>query len=98
MVKRFGWILLAVGLTTFEAWTVFSQLGPLNFESAPILFPLVIIAFTASGLGGWWMLFKIFRCEKHVFPVILVPLLIPNSFLWYYFERITPRRREQPAA
>ena len=97
MMRRFVWILLAVGLTTFEAWTVFSQLGPMNFGNAPILFPLIIIAFTASGLGGCWMLLKIVRREKHIFPIILVPLLIPNSFLWYYFERTTPGRREQPA-
>lgn len=92
MVKRFVWILLAAGLTTFEAWTVFSQVGVVNFENAPILFPLIIVAFTASGLGGCWMLLKIVRHEKHIFPIILAPLLIPNSFLWYYFERVMPGR------
>jgi len=41
------------------------------------------------------MLFKIVRHEKHTFPLILVPLLIPNSFLWYYFERVTRSRQQQ---
>ncbi|MGB8524845.1 MAG: hypothetical protein WCD43_17920 [Candidatus Acidiferrales bacterium] len=96
-MKRYGWILLAVCLTGFEVWAVFARSGPMNLENHPILFPLILVAFTGSGLGGWWMLFKIVRHEKHVFPVILVPLLIPNSWLWYYFERITPRRRQEPA-
>ena len=97
MMKRFGWILLAVCLTGFEVWAVFSRLGPVNSADHPVLFPSILLAFTASGLGGVWMLFRIVRHEKHVLPVILVPLLIPNSFLWYYFERIVPNRREQHA-
>lgn len=89
-MKRCGWILVALGLTCFEGWAVFSRSEQMNFANYPVLFPSILVAFTASGLGGWWMLFRIVRHEKHMFPVILVPLLIPNSFLWYYFERMTP--------
>lgn len=38
------------------------------------------------------MIFKILRQEKHIFPIILVPLLIPNSFLWYYFEVVRHKK------
>jgi hypothetical protein len=92
-MKRLGWILVAICLTGFEAWSIFATSGPVNFANHPILFPFIIFAFTGSGLGGCWMLFKIVREEKHVFPVILIPLLIPNSFLWYYFERLGPGKR-----
>jgi hypothetical protein len=89
-MKRYAWILLAVCLTGFEVWVVLAPLGPLNFDNHPLLLSLILGAFTASGLGGWWMLFRIVRKEKHLFPLILIPILIPNSFLWYYFEKISP--------
>jgi len=88
-MKRYAWLSIAVCLTGFEVWAVFgsSEIGPMNFGNHPALLSLIIVAFTVSGLGGWWMVFKIVRYEKRVFPVILLPFLVPNSFLWYYFER-----------
>jgi hypothetical protein len=88
-LKRCGWIVIAFCMTMLEIWAIFSRLGPMNFANQPILLALIISTFTASGLGGCWMLFRIVRHEKHLFPLVLVPLLIPNSFLWYYFERST---------
>ncbi len=79
-MKRYGWVLLAVCLTSFEVW-VFLRSGPMNLASYPILFPLTLVAFMSSGLGGWWMLFKIVRYEKNLFPIILVPLLNPEFVL-----------------
>ncbi|HKV05074.1 MAG TPA: hypothetical protein VJO53_08215 [Candidatus Acidoferrales bacterium] len=96
-MKRLGWISLSICLTAFEVWAVLGTPGHVGFDNHPFLFPLIIATFTVSGLGGWWMLFRIVRHEKRVFPMILVPLLVPNSFLWYYFERIAQQRWEQPA-
>ena len=95
-MKRYLWLLLAGCLTSFETWAVFTESGPMNFANHSILFPLILVSFAASGLGGCWMLFSVIRREKHVFPVVLVPFLIPNSFLWYYFERVMPKKPEQP--
>jgi hypothetical protein len=80
MMKRFGWILLAIGLAGFEVQTVFSPPGPMNFDNNPIFFlrssrPL------PYRVGGCWMLFRNVRHEKNMFPAIFVPLLISNSFL-----------------
>ncbi len=94
-MRRFYWILLAICLTAFELWAVFAPTKPMNFQNQPILLPLIISAFVTSGLGGWWMLFKIVRHEKQVFPIILVPFLIPNAFLWYYFEVLVPKKELQ---
>lgn len=94
-MKRFGWICGAICLTVFEFWAVFSRTDPMNFDNHPILLGLILGAFTASGIGGWWMLFRIVRKERHIFPIILVPLVIPNSFLWYYFEIVMQRRTDQ---
>jgi hypothetical protein len=91
-MRRYGWISLAVCLTGFEVWAVFVPIGPMNLSNSPILLPLIVAAFTASGIGGWWMILKILRQERHIFPIVLVPLLIPNSFLWYYFEGVGPKK------
>ena len=84
------WISLAICLTAFECWAVFAPTGPIDSNNHPFLFPLVIGAFAVSGIGGWWMLLRILRKESRVFPRILLPMLVPNSFLWYYFEVVAP--------
>jgi len=70
---------------------VFGSSGPMGFDNHPVLLSLIISAFTVSGLGGWWMLYRIVRHEKRLLPLIIVPILIPNSYLWYYFERVKPK-------
>lgn len=92
-MRRYVWVSSAICLTGFEVWAVFASPSPINFDNHPILLSSIILAFTVSGLGGWWMLFRIVRHEKRVFPLILVPLLVPNSYFWYYFERVTPKGR-----
>ena len=95
-MRRSGWMLVTMCLTGFELWAVFEPTTPMSLHNQPILFSLILSAFTASGIGGWWMLLRILRRGRPIFPIILVPLLIPNSFLWYYFERVKPRaKREQ---
>jgi hypothetical protein len=69
-------------------------MGP---DNHPVLFFSILLLFGVPGLGGLWVLFRIVRYEKRLFPIILVPLLISNSFVWYYFERIVPRGRKQPS-
>jgi hypothetical protein len=89
-MRRCAWILLAVCLTGLQAWVVFAPTPPINPDNHPILFFSSLLLFGAPGLGGLWVLFRIIRDEKRLFPIILIPLLIPNSFLWYYFERAKP--------
>ena len=93
-MKRLAWILVAVCLSAFQIWgIIFSPSGPINFDNHPVLLGCMIAAYAGSGLGGVWMLFAIIRYERRIFPVILIALFIPNAFLWYYFERIRPRKR-----
>ena len=90
-MRRLIWISLAFALTIFQFWAVLAP-GPVPINNHPIRLMLTLVLFWGSALGGLWMLFMIIRHEKRVFPIILVPLCIPNSFLWYYFERVMTRR------
>jgi hypothetical protein len=92
-MKRVGWILLAVSLTALQVLVVFAPTPPMNFDTHPILLSAILALFLGPGLGGVCMVFRIIRYERRLFPVILVALLIPNSFLWYYFERVRPERQ-----
>jgi hypothetical protein len=65
----------------------------MNFDNHPVLLPAILMLFGAPALGGWWMIVMIIRYEKRVFPLILVPFLIPNAFVSYYFARVRPERR-----
>jgi len=94
-MKRYTWILAAVCLTGLQLSVVFAPTPAMDFDTHPFLLSAVLLLFGAPALGGVWMLFMIVRHEKRLFPLILVPLLIPNSFLWYYFERIRPGRRTE---
>jgi len=78
--KKYVWIVLTLCLTGFEFWAVFAPTGPMKFQNRPVLFPFILGAFGSSGIGVWWMLLRILRKERRIFPIILMPLLIPNSF------------------
>ena len=92
-MNRWAWILLAVCLTGLQLAAIVAPTPPMNFDNHPILLSAILVLFAAPALGGWWMIFTIIRHEKHILPMILVAFLIPNSFLWYYFERIRGKRR-----
>jgi len=36
------------------------------------------------------MMYMSIRYEKKPLPFVLLALLIPFTFLWYYFERVRP--------
>jgi hypothetical protein len=92
-MRRYGWILIIICLTGLQLYVMFAPTGPMNFDNHPFLLPAILVLYAAPALGGWWMIFMIIRYEKRVFPLILVPFLIPNAFVWYYFARTRSKRR-----
>jgi hypothetical protein len=44
-------------------------------------------------VGTFWMAYMTIRYEKNPFPMLLLAFLIPFTFLWYYFERFRPTKR-----
>ena len=96
-MRRAGWILAAVGLSALQLWVIFTPTPPMDLNTHPILFSSILLLFGGPAVAGLWVLVRILRYEKRPFPVILIPLLIPNSFLWYYFERIKPSNEAKAA-
>lgn len=83
-MKLFLWILLGFAVAGFAFWAITIE-GPEN----PFLVSLVVVVFTASPIGAFWMLYTAIRYETHPLPMVLMAF-IPFSFLWYYFERVRP--------
>ena len=53
-------------------------------EILVLLIPLCLVA----PIGGWWAIYQVIRYEEHPWRYILVLLLLgPLGFSWYYFER-----------
>lgn len=87
-MRTFLYVLLGITLTSVAAFIVISPWQPANgFE----IF-LVFVYFGAAGVGQWWMIFMVLRREKRIWPIILAAFLLPFAFIWYYFERVRPRR------
>lgn len=87
MMKALPWVVLTIGLTSFALWIVAGPWAPKNS-----LATFSIAAFFGlSAVGGFWMLYMALRYEKHPLWFLLLAL-IPYTFLWYYFERVRPRR------
>lgn len=93
LVRRLFWISLAICLSVFQFWAMFSVHGPMNFDTNPILLPVFIVAFFGSGLGGVWMIFRaIVRREKNLPLILIGSISVPNLWIWYFFERFLPQR------
>jgi len=86
-MKVILWIILGLLVTGLAFWMI-TMPGILR---NPALVFLVIVVFATPPVGAFWMLYMSIRHEKNPFPMILLALL-PYSFLWYYFERVRPRK------
>ena len=80
-------VLIALALTCIAIFTVISSWYPKN--AAEMFAAGAYVAF--ASIGQWWMIFMIVRQERKMWRLIWVALL-PFSFIWYYFERVRPRR------
>ena len=76
-----------LSLSALALWIVAGPWKPGN----PLVIALVMVFFGASSLGGIWMIYRAVRYERHPLAKILLAF-VPYSFLWYYFERVRPRK------
>jgi len=61
-------------------------------ENHPAVLLFLIGLFGIAPLGAFWMMYMSIRYEKKPFLLLLLASFIPFTFLWYYFERVRPRR------
>jgi len=81
------WIFICLILTGVALLIVVGPWVPKNSLS---LF-LVLAFFGATNLGSFWMIFMAIRHEKHPLAFIFLALL-PYAFVWYYFDRVRPKK------
>lgn len=80
------WIALGFLITGVAFWLA---VGPA--VSNRLLLTLVVPVFVIPPFGAFWMMYSAARYEKHPLSMVLLAF-VPYAFLWYYFDRVRPRR------
>jgi uncharacterized membrane protein YqjE len=86
-MRSLFWALVALGLTGLAYWIVLGPWLPKN----QIEMALTVVLFTLPTPGAIWMIRIAVRSEKNSLPMVLLAFF-PYAFLWYYFERVRPRK------
>ena len=88
---KLPWLpLIAVG-TIIEAYFFLSFGSTQALNQHPLLFVIVVPFCIAAPVGGWWAVYQCIRHEVHPIRFIVIVLVVPLGFTWYYFERYLPR-------
>lgn len=90
-------LLLSGALLVFAGWVVLVPWVPASTFGVGCLF----VFFIGSPIGAFWMLYDCAVREKPAARYYLIALFLPYSFVWYYFDRVRPRRireRRTPSA
>ena len=79
-------LLFVIGTVMYAVafWVIFTPGVSSRF---PILVPLAAAVFFIHPIGAWWLIYRVVRHEKRVFPFILLSC-VPLGFVWYYFDRV----------
>ena len=82
---------VAVGFVLTVSVVLLLTRGPVP-ENHPVILVLLVGLFGLAPLGAFWMMYMSIRYERRPFPLLVLALFIPFTFLWYYFERVRPRK------
>ena len=85
---------IALGFVVAAVAVLLLLRGPAPESHPGIMFALVAL-FGIAPVGAFWMMYTAVRHEKNPFPLLLLALFIPFTFLWYYFERVRPGKVER---
>jgi hypothetical protein len=88
MMKLLIYVALSLVLTGSAVLLLTRGPAPENHPAVLLLIGL----FGIAPLGAFWMMYMSIRYEKKPFPLLLLASFVPFTFLWYYFERVRPRR------
>jgi|ERR1700722_10038771 hypothetical protein len=99
--KRWGtllWFIPAV-YGSIVAVILFTPIVDHQFlAKSKLLLAFVTPACLVAPFGGWWGVYQCVRYERHPFKYIVIVLLVPLGFFWYYFERYRYSERAIRAA
>lgn len=84
------WFYIPAGFLAMAAAALLITSGKAP-DSSPVILLAFVALFFIPPLGAFWMMYMSIRHEKNPFPMVLLAF-VPFSFLWYYFERVRPKR------
>jgi len=58
-------------------------------RAAVVIVPLLFL----QPFCGIWMLYQVIRHEAKPMPYVFLVAFVPFSYVWYYIERVRPRKR-----
>jgi hypothetical protein len=79
-MKLWTWLLIGFSVTGISSWLI------VKTHSHPIPVAIFVAADIVATLGTFWMMYVAMR--EDMFWLAFVPF----SSLWYYFEKVGPRR------
>jgi hypothetical protein len=82
----FAFLILAL-VTMFALWLVLGTWLP----KTAISLTAVVAFFLCAPIGALWMLYDCSVRERPPFIYFLLAL-VPYAFVWYYFDRVRPRK------
>ena len=87
-LRHFFAFLFLTGTSIFAVWVVTGSWMP----KTDLELGLVGAFFVCAPAGGLWMLYDCFRQRNTPFAYFLLSF-VPYGFVFYYFERVRPRKR-----
>jgi len=96
-VKRLIWICLgilsfALGLTMVFFYPFKHPFIVEIGRAAPVIMPLLFL----QPVCGLWMLYQTIRYEPKPLPYVFLVAFVPFSYVWYYIEKVKPRKQASP--
>ncbi|MCU1287063.1 MAG: hypothetical protein JWO13_3413 [Acidobacteriales bacterium] len=86
-------IIVGLSVNGLALWMLTTREDPEH----SILLLLVLLVFAAPPIGAFWMMYMSIRFQKNPFPMILLAMFIPYSFVWYYIEHVRGKRLQRAA-
>lgn len=86
-MKLFLWVFFGLAITGLLFW----MLADPRIPGKPLFMALYAVVCMVMTVGVFWMMYFSIRHEKRPWRMILLAV-VPYAFLWYYFERVKPRR------
>jgi multisubunit Na+/H+ antiporter MnhE subunit len=85
-MKLWAWVLGALSIMAVSFWLI------VRTDASPIPLAVFVIGCAVGSVGAFWMMYVAMQQEKRPWPMIWLFAFVPFSCLWYYFERVRPRR------
>jgi hypothetical protein len=90
-MKLWMWLLVGFSVSGISFWLIVVT------HANPIPVVLFVAANVVATVGTFWMMWVAMREEKQPWPMFWLAF-VPFSSLWYYFERVRPRRLRSPSS